>query len=156
MCPKQSLEPCQKHVQAQRERQSYILLAAEEWVLRAASTKELEERKFVVDSGASVHMVSKKDLNSAELETGANKRRSNSVCQRIGIVRDSSFSWEALQRSWVYLPLDQRSKTTSHQKGEENCKISNYVTIRSPWFIYEFLYNAHTFFIIIFITGFRI
>ena len=28
-----------------------------------------EEREFVVDSGASMHMVSKRDLNSAELET---------------------------------------------------------------------------------------
>ena len=28
-----------------------------------------EEREFVVDSGASLHMVSKRDLNSAELET---------------------------------------------------------------------------------------
>ena len=42
---------------------------AEKWVLPAASTKEPEEREFVVDSGASMHMVSKKDLNSAELET---------------------------------------------------------------------------------------
>ena len=29
----------------------------------------LEEREFVVDSGASMHMVSRKDLHSAELET---------------------------------------------------------------------------------------
>ena len=36
---------------------------AEEWVLPAASTKEPEERKFVVDSGVSMHMLSKKDLN---------------------------------------------------------------------------------------------
>ena len=42
---------------------------AEEYVLPAASTKEPEEREFVVDSGASMHMVSKKDLNSAEFET---------------------------------------------------------------------------------------
>ena len=33
------------------------------------SIKEPEEREFVVDSGASVHMVSKRDLNSAVLET---------------------------------------------------------------------------------------
>ena len=31
--------------------------------------KEPDEREFVVDSGACKHMVSKKDLNSAELET---------------------------------------------------------------------------------------
>ena len=35
----------------------------------AASTKKTEEREFVVDSGASMHMVSRKDPNSAELET---------------------------------------------------------------------------------------
>ena len=35
----------------------------------AASTINHEEREFVVDSGASMHMVSKKDLDEAELET---------------------------------------------------------------------------------------
>ena len=33
-----------------------------------ASTLKLEEREFVVDSGASLHMISKKDLNSAEMD----------------------------------------------------------------------------------------
>ena len=42
---------------------------AEEWVHPAASTKEPEERELKVDSGASMHMVNKRDINSAELET---------------------------------------------------------------------------------------
>ena len=42
---------------------------SDEWILPAASTKKPEERQFVVDSEASIHMVSSKDLNSAELET---------------------------------------------------------------------------------------
>ena len=42
---------------------------SDEWVLPAASTVKPEEREFVVDSGASMQMVSRKDLNSAELET---------------------------------------------------------------------------------------
>ena len=42
---------------------------AEKWVLPSASAREPEEREFVVDSGASMHMVSEKDLDSAELET---------------------------------------------------------------------------------------
>ena len=104
---------------------------------RAASTKEPEER----DSGASMHMVSKKDLNSAELETmkdieksddgdngqrqGANKKRGHGTCQRIGHIRDgcvswrnsrSSFSREALRGSWVHWTSGQ--KPTSHQKGK--------------------------------------
>ena len=39
------------------------------WIRRAASTINPEEREIVVDSGASMHMVSKKDLNKAELDT---------------------------------------------------------------------------------------
>ena len=34
-----------------------------------ASTLQLEEREFVVDSGASMHMISKKDLSDAEMDT---------------------------------------------------------------------------------------
>ena len=39
------------------------------WCLPAPSTPKPEEREFVADSGASMHMTSKKDLNSAELKT---------------------------------------------------------------------------------------
>ena len=52
---------------------------AEEWALLAASTKELVEREFVVVSGASMHVVSKKDLNSAELETMRTSRSPTTV-----------------------------------------------------------------------------
>ena len=34
-----------------------------------ASTLKLEEREIVVDSGASLHMISKKDLSKAEMDT---------------------------------------------------------------------------------------
>ena len=42
---------------------------SEKWIVPAASTIKPEEREFVADSGASMHMVSKRDLNSAEVET---------------------------------------------------------------------------------------
>ena len=54
MCPKQGLESCQKFLQAQRKDKAAFYFPTEEWVLPAASTKEPEEREFVVDSGASV------------------------------------------------------------------------------------------------------
>ena len=41
---------------------------SENWCLPASNLK-LEEREFVVDSGASMHMISKKDLFSAEMDT---------------------------------------------------------------------------------------
>ena len=37
--------------------------------MRAPTSKLFEEREFVVDTGASMHMLSKKDLSSDELET---------------------------------------------------------------------------------------
>ena len=60
---------------------------AEEWALPAASTKEAEEREFVVDSGASMHMVSKRDLNSAELETMRTSRSPTTVMTANGEVQ---------------------------------------------------------------------
>ena len=41
---------------------------SEIWCL-PASTLKTEEREFVVDSGASMHMISKKDLSDAEMDT---------------------------------------------------------------------------------------
>ena len=41
---------------------------SENWCLSASNPKP-EEREFVVDSGASMHMISKKDLNSADMNT---------------------------------------------------------------------------------------
>ena len=46
-----------------------FFLPIEVWCLPAPSVIKPEEREFVVDFGASMHMLNKKDLNSAELET---------------------------------------------------------------------------------------
>ena len=44
---------------------------SENWCMPAPapSTLKPEDREFVVDSGASMHMISNKDLNSAEMDT---------------------------------------------------------------------------------------
>ena len=60
---------------------------AEEWVLPAASTQESEERDFVVDSGTRMHMASKKDLNSAEVETVRTSRNPVTVTTANGEVQ---------------------------------------------------------------------
>ena len=59
----------------------------EEWKLLVASTKEPEEREFVVDSGAGMHVVSKKDLNSAKLETMRTSRSPTTVMTANGEVQ---------------------------------------------------------------------
>ena len=88
----------------------------------SASTLKPEEREFVVDSGASIHMISKKDLSDAEMDTltkscsptivitrqwrSADASRGNCVCQRIGHILDyesprkhasNIVAWKALQ-----------------------------------------------------------
>ena len=60
---------------------------SENWCLPAPSTLKPEEREFVVDSGASMHMISKKDLNSAELETVTTSRSPRTVITANGEVQ---------------------------------------------------------------------
>ena len=87
---------------------------SENWCLPAPSTPDLEEREFVVDSGASMHMISTKDLNDAEMDTlttsrspttvnnsqwwSANACRGHSSCQRIGDILDNEKSSRIRQR----------------------------------------------------------
>ena len=92
-----------------------------------------------------MHMVSKKDSNSAELETMTTSRSPMTVVAANGEVQtkeDATVFVKELdlfvtvmlleetpavlplgklcEESWENLPLDQRSKTTSHQKGQDN------------------------------------
>ena len=60
---------------------------AEKCVLPVASTKEPEKRESVVDSGASMHLVSKKDLNFAKLENMRTSRSPTTVMTANGEVR---------------------------------------------------------------------
>ena len=57
------------------------------WVLPSASSRESCEREFVVDSGASMHMVNDKDLNSAEFATMRTSRSPTTVMTANGEVR---------------------------------------------------------------------
>ena len=92
-----------------------------------------------------MHMVSMKDLNSAELETMRTSRSLTTVMTANGVVQTREeatvyvkqldlfvkvmlleetpvvLSLEKLcEGPWVFIPLDQRSKTTSHQKWKKN------------------------------------
>ena len=63
------MEIGQEYLQAQRRGKSPLFSPTNEWCLPAPSVIKREERAFVVDSGAPMHMLSRKDLNSAESET---------------------------------------------------------------------------------------
>ena len=60
---------------------------SENWCLPAPSNLKPEEREFVVDSIASMHMISKKDLNSTELETVTTSKSPTTVTTANGEVQ---------------------------------------------------------------------
>ena len=84
---RQGLEPAKNIYKLKEKDHVTFHSPAEECAPLAASTKELEEREFVVDSGASMHMVSRKDLNSAELETMRTSRSPTTVMTANGEVQ---------------------------------------------------------------------
>ena len=52
-----------------KESQDTFYSPAEAGIMPAPSSNKPEERQFVVDSGASMHMSRKKELSSGELDT---------------------------------------------------------------------------------------
>ena len=58
-----------KNVLLKKEHERAIFFSPSENRCLPASTLKPEEREFVVDSGASMHMISKKDLSKAEMDT---------------------------------------------------------------------------------------
>ena len=85
---KQGMEPCQKHIQAERERHGYILLARGRIGPPGCRNKRAG-RKRVCGRFMSLcmHMVSKEDLNSAELETMRTSRSPTTVMTANGEVQ---------------------------------------------------------------------
>ena len=172
MCPKQGLESCQKQFQAQRERQDCILLACGKVGTPCCVNERAEEREFVVVSGGGKHTVSKKDLNSAELETMRTSRSLTTVMTANGEVQTIEEATENAKELNLFVTVmlledtlavlllgklcEDHGKTyhwTSGQKPHltKNGKHIKLCTIRCPWFIDEFLHIIQTYF---FITGF--
>ena len=68
-CPRSSVEAGQKCVKIKGAPKRATFFSPPENRCLPASTLKLEEREFVVDSSASLHMISKKDLSDAEMDT---------------------------------------------------------------------------------------
>ena len=67
-CPRSSVEAGQKCINL-KERDRVTFFSRSENLCLHASNLKPEEREFDVDSGASMHMISKKDLSDAEMDT---------------------------------------------------------------------------------------
>ena len=69
-CPRRSGEAGQRLIKIKKKKpeRATFFSPSEHGCLTASNSKP-EEREFVVDSGASMHMISKKDLSGAEMDT---------------------------------------------------------------------------------------
>ena len=87
-CAREAAWRLDKSILKLKEKNKAVFLSpSENWCLPAPSNLKPEEREFVVDSGASMHMISKKDLNSAELETVTTSRSPTTVITANGEVQ---------------------------------------------------------------------
>ena len=67
--PREAAWKLAKNVFKLKEHEKAAFFSSPENRCHLASTLKPEEREFVVDSGASMHMISKKDLSEAEMDT---------------------------------------------------------------------------------------
>ena len=154
MCPKQG--------------QSCILLACRKvGSPKCVKKKELEEREFVVASGACMHMVSEKDCNSVKLETMRTAMSPTTVMTANGEVRTNKEATVYVKQFDLYVTVMLLEETpavlsleklceehgyTYHWNSGQNphhikngkrivCKISNCVKVFVSWNISEFFLN---------------
>ena len=139
---------------------------SENWCLPAPSTLKPEDREFVVDSRASMHMVSKKYLNSAEMDTLTKSCSPTIVITTNGEVRtheeatvyfkeldildnerprgyaSSLVARKALRWTQILLRMDHQSKTTSHLKRySDTMQHGELRSERGSWFVNEFFFK---------------
>ena len=87
----------------------------------APSTLKLEEREFVVDSGASMHMISKKDLNSAELDTLTTSRSPTTVITANGEVQTNEEATVYVRELDIFLTIKLLEDTPAVQSLGKLC-----------------------------------
>ena len=144
MRPQSSMGFGETYLQAQECGQSSVFSSIEATVMPAPTSKSPEERDFVVDSGAPMHMMSKEELSSEEMDTARRSRPPTEVSTANGEVQTheeaqvfvhdlylfvtvqlldgytcSLIAKQALQRPRTLLWVGQRSKATIDQKRED-------------------------------------
>ena len=91
-----------KNVLKLKEHQRAAFFSSPENRCLPASTLKPEEREFVVDSGASMHMISKKDLSNAEMDTLTKSCSPTIVITANGEVCKRMKRQLCMSKSWIY------------------------------------------------------
>ena len=89
-----------KALQGLKEKNKAAFFSPSENRCLPASNLKPEEREFDVDSGASMHMISKKDLNSAEMDTLTKSCSPTIVITANGEVQTKK--QRCMSKNWIY------------------------------------------------------
>ena len=90
---------------------------SEVWSLLAPSSKKREEREFVVDSGASMHMLIKKVLGSEERETLRRSRNPTTVVN--GEVQTNEIAQENVYDLDLFVTVQILDDTPAEDRSQE-------------------------------------
>ena len=104
---------------------------AEAWVMLAPSSTTPEERHFVIDSGASMHMLRKKDLSSGELETLKRSGSPITVVTANGEVQTNEEAQECVHDLHIFVTVQLLEDTPPVLSLRKLCKGHGY-TLVSP------------------------
>ena len=94
---------------------------SEKRCLPAPSTLKPEEREFVVDSGASMHMISRKDLNSPEMDTLTKSCSPTIVITANGEVQTHEEATVFVKELDIFLTMKVSSKTR-----QQYCRLESF------------------------------
>ena len=98
-CAREAAWRLAKSILKRKEKNKAAFFSPSENRCLPASSLKPEEREIVVDSGASMHMISKKDLNSAEMDTLTKWCSPTIVITANGEVQTHE---EATSKNWTY------------------------------------------------------
>ena len=124
-CPRSSVEAGQSVLKLKEKNRAAFFSPSENRCL-PASTLKLEEREFVVDSGASMHMISKKDVNSAEMDTLTKSCSPAMVITAKGEVQTHEEATVHVKELCIFLTLKVPENTTAVSSLGKLCDENGY------------------------------
>ena len=105
-CAREAAWKMAKNISKLKEKHKTALFSpSDNWCLPSPSTIKPEQREFVVDSGASMHMISNKDLYSAGLETVTTSRSPTTVITADGEVQTHEEATVYIEELGVFLTM---------------------------------------------------
>ena len=133
-CPRSSVE-AGKNVFKLKEHERAAFFSSPENRCLPASTLKPEEREFVVDSGASMHMISKKDLSKAEMDTLTKSCSPTIVITANGEVKTQEEAIVYVKELDIFLTMKVRSESFAMKTGipTNGSMVKNHISLRTEF-----------------------